>query len=48
MVILSSDRTTMLAQHMERISQFPRGRQRFVIEMLDTLLAQARRSRGAP
>jgi hypothetical protein len=48
MLILSSDRTTKLAQHMERINQLPRGRQRFVIEMLDVLLAQARRSRDAP
>jgi transcriptional regulator with XRE-family HTH domain len=32
-----------LAQHMERISQLPRAKQRFVIEMLDTVLAQAQR-----
>jgi transcriptional regulator with XRE-family HTH domain len=32
-----------LAQHMERISQLPRAKQRFVIQMLDTVLAQAGR-----
>ena len=32
-----------LAQHMERISQLPKPKQRFVMEMLDTVLAQAGR-----
>ena len=35
--------TPKLVQHMERISQLPRAKQRFVIEMLDTVLAQASR-----
>lgn len=29
-----------LAQHMERISQLPKPKQRFVLEMLETVLAQ--------
>jgi transcriptional regulator with XRE-family HTH domain len=29
-----------LAQHMEKISQLPKTKQRFVMEMLDTVLAQ--------
>lgn len=32
-----------LQQHMERISQLPKPKQRFVMEMLDTVLAQASR-----
>ena len=32
-----------LARHMERISQLPKPKQRFVIEMLETVLAQASR-----
>lgn len=32
-----------LQQQMERISQLPRGKQRFVVEMLDTVLQQATR-----
>lgn len=32
-----------LAQHMERISQLPKPKQRFVMEMLDTVLARAGR-----
>jgi transcriptional regulator with XRE-family HTH domain len=32
-----------LAQHMERISQLPKPKQRFVLEMLETVLAQASR-----
>ncbi len=32
-----------LAQHMERIRQLPKPKQRFVMEMLDTVLAQAGR-----
>ena len=32
-----------LQQQMERISQLPRPKQRFVMEMLDTVLAQASR-----
>lgn len=32
-----------LQQQIERISQLPRAKQRFVIEMLDTVLAQASR-----
>lgn len=32
-----------LAQQMERISQLPKPKQRFVMEMLDTVLAQAGR-----
>ena len=32
--------TPKLAQHIERISQLPKAKQRFVIEMLDTVLAQ--------
>ncbi len=31
------------AQHMERISRLPKPKQRFVMEMFDTLLAQAGR-----
>ena len=33
--------TPKLQQQMERISQLPRGKQRFVLEMLDTVLQQA-------
>lgn len=36
--------TPKLQQQMERISQLPRTKQRFVMEMLDTVLAQAARS----
>ena len=32
-----------LAQHLERISELPKAKQRFVLEMLDTVLAQASR-----
>jgi transcriptional regulator with XRE-family HTH domain len=32
-----------LQQHMERISQLPKTKQRFVMEMLDTVLSQAGR-----
>jgi transcriptional regulator with XRE-family HTH domain len=32
-----------LARHMERISQLPRAKQRFVIEMLETVLSQTGR-----
>lgn len=32
---------SVLQQHMERISQLPRQKQKFVIEMLETVLAQA-------
>ena len=32
-----------LQQHMERISQLPKPKQRFVMELLDTVLAQASR-----
>lgn len=32
-----------LAQHIERISRLPKPKQRFVMEMLDTVLAQASR-----
>ena len=32
-----------LLRHMERISQLPKPKQRFVMEMLDTVLAQASR-----
>ena len=32
-----------LQQHMERISQLPKPKQRFVMKMLDTVLAQASR-----
>ena len=32
-----------LQQHMERISQLPKPKQRFVMEVLDTVLAQASR-----
>ena len=32
-----------LQQQIERIQQLPRSKQRFVIEMLDTVLAQASR-----
>ena len=32
-----------LARHMERISQLPKPKQRFVMEMLETVLAQASR-----
>jgi len=35
--------TPKLAQHMERISQLPKPKQRFVMEMLETVLAQASR-----
>jgi len=35
--------TPKLQQQMERISQLPRTKQRFVMEMLDTVLAQASR-----
>jgi len=35
--------TPKLQQQMERISQLPRTEQRFVMEMLDTVLAQASR-----
>jgi len=35
--------TPKLLQQMERISQLPRTKQRFVMEMLDTVLAQASR-----
>ena len=35
--------TPKLQQQMEKISQLPRTKQRFVIEMLDTVLAQASR-----
>lgn len=30
-----------LSQHLERISQLPKPKRRFVMEMLDTVLAQA-------
>lgn len=32
--------TPKLAQHMEKISQLPKTKQRFVMDMLDTVLAQ--------
>ena len=32
-----------LAQHMERICQLPKPKQKFVMDMLDTVLAQANR-----
>ena len=32
-----------LAQHMERIRQLPKPKQKFVMDMLDTVLAQANR-----
>ena len=35
--------TPKLQQQMERISQLPRTKQRFVMDMLDTVLAQASR-----
>jgi len=35
--------TPKLVQHMERISQLPKPKQRFVMEMLETVLAQASR-----
>ena len=35
--------TPKLQRHMERISQLPKPKQRFVMEMLDTVLAQASR-----
>lgn len=35
--------TPKLAQHMGRISQLPKPKQRFVMEMFDTVLAQASR-----
>ncbi len=35
--------TPKLQQHMERITQLPKPKQRFVMEMLDTVLAQASR-----
>jgi transcriptional regulator with XRE-family HTH domain len=34
-----------LQQHIERISQLPKAKQRFVMQMLDAVLAQASRSR---
>lgn len=34
------NRKPTLAQHMEKISRLPKTKQRFVMEMLDTLLAQ--------
>lgn len=36
--------TPKLQRHMERISQLPKTKQRFVIQMLETVLAQAGRS----
>lgn len=35
--------TSQLQRHVERISQLPKPKQRFVIEMLETVLAQASR-----
>jgi len=35
--------TPKLQQHMDRIGQLPKTKQRFVMEMLDTVLAQASR-----
>ena len=35
--------SSRLEQQVEQISQLPRAKQRFVIEMLDTVLAQAQR-----
>ena len=35
--------TPKLARHMERISQLPKTQQRFVMQMLETVLAQASR-----
>lgn len=35
--------TPKLQQHMERISQLPKPKQRFVLEMLETVLAQTSR-----
>jgi len=34
---------SQLQQHMERISQLPKTQQKFVLQMLDTVLAQAAR-----
>ncbi len=34
------NRKPTLAQHMEKISRLPKTKQRFVMEMLDTMLAQ--------
>lgn len=35
--------TPKLARHMERISQLPKTQQRFVLQMIETVLAQASR-----